>query len=299
MQRDHLHNYKAPCIYHITICKAPEAPRFSNVLGPSSAVAVERTEAGRIVERHLHALSEFHPDLRLLQYVIMPDHLHFILHVRNWLPKAIGSYIGKFKVLSANELREYLQDAERPIYERNFHDRILRPSHSLNVIFEYVRNNPLRLVQRRENRDYFRMTSNATILNRQWTLYGNLQLLQNPFKHRVYVSHSSTPAEIKRIHYECEYVRANGGVLVSPFISPHEREVIRENPSASRVIYLTNEAIDLRTTPKGKLFDACVSGNLLIVAPHQPLPEGRQTWLFLNRVAQEITEGRTLLPDAL
>lgn len=301
MPRDYKHNYKSPCIYHITINKAPSAPYFSRVHGPSSAVLVERSAVGLIVEEHIKAIPSYHPSLSILQYVVMPDHVHFLIRAVDYLPKSIGSYIGKFKVLSAKSIREYIgcrdsgdgnQRELVPIYEEDFYDRVLHRWHSLDVIYQYIRNNPLRLVLRRENREFFKMTADVEILGQKWVLYGNIQILDNPFKRQVHMRRAWNEAQIIEEQRACEYVRANGGVLVSPFISPHERAVIKNKWTSSKIILITNEAIPNRGAPKGKMFDSCVQGGLLIVAPLETIPEGRATWVHLNRVAEEIAMGR-------
>ncbi|MBD5216342.1 MAG: hypothetical protein HDS78_07505 [Bacteroidales bacterium] len=104
MPRDPRHDYRTRCIYHITMTKAAGVPAFSKLVGPPEAVEVERLPVGRIIERHLRTTRALCPHLRVLQYVIMPDHIHFAIFAEDYLPRALGSYIGMLKVNRANPL---------------------------------------------------------------------------------------------------------------------------------------------------------------------------------------------------
>lgn len=185
-----------------------------------------------------------HPSqLRVLQYIIMPDHLHLLLRVMEYLDDPLGVHISKLKIKSLQMARAsgiYAQS----IFEKNFHDRFLRKDHSLDVIFRYIRQNPYRLLVRRLYPDY-------------WM-----------------------------------YAAANGGVLVSPFISGKEKE-IRDNAEAegSKIILISNEAFGERYKPGGKNFQMCEEGRMLIVSPRQTLPGSRNTYLLLNSLAEWLAYG--------
>lgn len=63
-----------------------------------------------------------------------------------------------------------------------------------------------------------------------------------------------------------EYVR-NGGVLVSPFISPGEKDIARAALDAGgSVILMKPDGFKPYFKPHGKYFDLCAQGRLLILA---------------------------------
>lgn len=94
MPRDFGHDYKSRCIYHITMTKASGVPAFSRIAGSPGQPIVERSQIGRIIEQQIRNFPHLCSALKVLQYVIMPDHIHFAIFVREQLPKALGSYIG-------------------------------------------------------------------------------------------------------------------------------------------------------------------------------------------------------------
>lgn len=88
-----------------------------------------------------------------------------------------------------------------------------------------------------------------------------------------------------------------GAVLVSPCISPGEKEVMRRAFLAGvpQIVLLENGFAPMQK-PSGQRFDACSEGRLLLVAPWEHHNEQRaitrEQCLALNRLADEITTHR-------
>lgn len=289
MGRDPKHDYRSRCIYHITIGKAPSCPDFSRISGSADQPLIERSRFGEIIESQILNFPNLCPYLQILQYVIMPDHIHFAIFAREYLPRSIGRYIGMMKVKCGQIIRAEFPNI-KDIFTEDFHDRYLRPIHKLDTIIQYIRKNPSRLLARRLNPDYFRKLNNLEINSTLWQAYGNLQLLENPFKAPVVIhrvdSERLKVAKMRR----WKHLSENGGVLVSPFISPAEKEIRRQCEEANgKVILLANEPFGDREKPAAHDFELCANGRLLILSPMQPLPPGRATFLYLNSIAESIS----------
>lgn len=87
------------------------------------------------------------------------------------------------------------------------------------------------------------------------------------------------------------YTAANGGVLVSPFISAAERDIRAEaDESGGRFILLGTQAMNDRDKPSGHDFHLCASGCLLILTPTlaNGAPLSRAVCLRLNALAAAI-----------
>jgi len=87
-RRCNAHDYSRSGLYHITICvaKALRQPlgRMAGKLekpdGDIDAPHVELSAIGQMVEKELReSITKYYPMLEVLDYVIMPEHLHFIL----------------------------------------------------------------------------------------------------------------------------------------------------------------------------------------------------------------------------
>ncbi|MBD5172110.1 MAG: hypothetical protein HDT02_02680 [Bacteroidales bacterium] len=288
MGRDPKHDYRGRSIYHITICKAPACPPFSKISGSPASPYVSKTIIGEIIEQQILNCPNLHPCLQILQYVIMPDHIHFAIFARNYLPRAIGSYIGMMKVKTGQLIRASFPEIT-DIFTPDFHDRYLLPSHKLKTIINYILENPKRLLERIQNPLFFQRRNNLEMKGTQWQAYGNLQLLQNPFKGPVVIHRSDSEVILNAKHRRWKHISENGGVLVSPFISPAEKEVRRQCEEANgKIILLTNKPFREREKPAAHDFERCSQGRLLILAPQTTLPSGRETFLYLNSIAESI-----------
>ena len=93
----------------------------------------------------------------------------------------------------------------------------------------------------------------------------------------------------------CVLKARKGVVMVSPFISPHEKQVMQVLLSEQHTfIYLTDNGFRDYYKPTESLFDACASGRVLILSPWT-LDAGkrhisRADCMALNSMAEEICD---------
>lgn len=60
----------------------------------------------------------------------------------------------------------------------------------------------------------------------------------------------------------------------------------------AKIILITNEPFGERYKPAAHDFHQCESGRLLIIAPDKLLPECRSTFLFLNKLSDDLATGK-------
>lgn len=99
---------------------------------------------GRLV---VHALRRYQCATETLCYVVMPDHLHWLMRLQ--VPFTLAQVVGGIKGFSSNEVRRY-SGRNGSIWQRGFHDRALRTEDALLPTARYIITNPLRagLVQK-------------------------------------------------------------------------------------------------------------------------------------------------------
>lgn len=292
MPRSHLHDYKSGGLYHITMSKAPGIPFFGNPEGGIENPHIHLNQVGISISREIMNIPEIYPMLGIYQFIVMPDHIHFIIHVKEYLRKSIGSYLGAFKVRAGKRCAEEC-GIRPPLFKEDYYDRIIYPHHDLNYVFRYIRDNPRRLIVRREHPEFFTRIDNVRFYDREWSVYGNMDLMRNPFKAAVIIHRRDSAYERERKHDLWMHLAENGGVLVSPFISPSEKEVRDEAfRRGGRVIFITNKPLGERFKPGDENFDRCALGEYLVMAPMTPLPDGRSTWLYLNGTAERLAQPR-------
>lgn len=283
------HDYRSRCIYHITLKKARGVVPFGQLCGDLCHAGIARSQLGAIIEKHIRNLPKTHPVLKVLQYCIMPDHVHLLLFVMAPTDRHLGNYIGQLKVNIHQEYRE-LTGSDATIFENDFYDCILYRSRPLDVIFRYIRDNPRRLAVRRANPTFFRRVSLLRLGDQNYSAYGNIQLLYNPFKEPVVVHRADSPATRAANRNRWLHTAANGGVLVSPFISPAEKAVRTESEAlGGRTILITNAPMHERYKPAAGDFTLSEEGRLLIMSP-AGLDDtlSRRTCMAMNALAHDI-----------
>jgi len=95
---------------------------------------------GRIVVRALHCAASA-TSAATLAYVVMPDHLHWLLQLQPG--HALSGVVRSVKGRSASEINR-ARGARGPVWEIGFHDHALRSEEDLQSVARYVVCNPLR-----------------------------------------------------------------------------------------------------------------------------------------------------------
>jgi hypothetical protein len=203
----------------------------------------------------------------------MPDHLHLVLFVKERLPKALGYYMASLKGACSRAVWTAMPELglsrnRSPLFERGYNDRILFRDIQLDSFLHYVDDNPRRLLVRRLNRDYFQRVNNFALNGKQLSAYGNLFLLNDPQKVAVKVSRKYSPEELRQRKLSWLRTIENGGVIVSPFISPAEKKV-RDWAMANggKIIQIMTNGFPERYKPTETFFNYCAKGKLLQIAP--------------------------------
>lgn len=284
------HDYTQRCIYMVTLKKSLHIEPFGTLKGDcrlpfdvrgSSYVSASPT--GKAIKDAIRQIPSIEPKVKILQYALMPDHVHILLFVTETTEEILGRIIARFKIL-VNEAA-----GTEGVFTKGFNDQILKSSRDLSTLFRYLRDNPRRLAVRRAHPEYFRRVNTLHLCGRECMAYGNFQLLDNPFKEAVVVHRADSDAVRGEKSGLWHYTAANGGVLVSPFISEAEKAV-RDDAEAchGKVILLTAEPLGERYKPAEHDFLLCEAGKLLIVSLSTPGKLSREKCLAMNRFAQDI-----------
>ncbi len=126
--------------------------------GPS----VTLSPAGRIVDQEWLASATIREEVRLDRYVIMPNHFHGIVMIepscRSLIPAttgvrpsrppgALGSLIAGFKSAVTRRVRE-AQLLDGPVWQRGYHDRVIRNEIDWAAYRNYIADNPKRWLEK-------------------------------------------------------------------------------------------------------------------------------------------------------
>lgn len=111
-----LHDYRERCIYHITLVVSDRLPLLGRVTGNSNTVAsIALTPLGRFVRQAIQDIPTHERrkgnDVQILAAVTMPEHIHFVLFVRQPMKEKLGMVIRGFKQGCNKALRQWLANA--------------------------------------------------------------------------------------------------------------------------------------------------------------------------------------------
>ena len=119
------YDYSARGVYFVTICTQNRVCNLGSVVGADARIGphdglnpdvhIELSPLGRIAEQALLQMD------CLLHYVIMPNHIHFLVGIQ---PKADG----------------------HSVFQRSFYDHIIRTETDYWAIVQYIDENPLKWV---------------------------------------------------------------------------------------------------------------------------------------------------------
>ena len=85
-------SWKGIGIYHVTLTVPTREALLGTLVIPNNDPAearVEQTELGRALLACQRSVPIFHPEIQILQYCLMPDHLHSIWYVRSPMKESI------------------------------------------------------------------------------------------------------------------------------------------------------------------------------------------------------------------
>jgi REP element-mobilizing transposase RayT len=318
MQRRCVDNdYTARRMYMITMVTEERKPLFGKVVGCSEAVEppaeaphIELSPLGKAVEEIWQTIGSHHPEVKVVALQMMPDHLHAVLFVKERMEKPLGKVLLGVKQACNQAFRALMpvefvavaqQHAEQSrsnglLFAKGFNDQILLREGQLERWLHYLKDNPRRLLMKRENPDLFRVQRGLLYAGQSFSAIGNRFLLERPIKLQVQCSRSITETDLQAKLSACLQAARQGAVLVSPAISQGEKAIMRAAfEEGLPLIYLQENGFTDLAKPGGKRMEACASGQLLILAPwehhNEKLTIKRNQCLQLNEMAKAICEG--------
>ena len=310
------HDYTARRMYMITMVTEGRKPLFGKVVGRSDAIEpspeaphIELSLLGKAVEQIWQTIGSHHPEVKVVALQMMPDHLHAVLFVKSQMEKPLGKVLLGVKQACNQAFRELMpvefvavaqQHAQQRrenglLFAKGFNDQILLRDGQLERWLNYLRDNPRRLLMKRENVDLFRVQRGLVYAGQSFSAIGNRFLLERPIKLQVQCSRRMTEAEISTKLATCMHAARQGAVLVSPAISLGEKAIMRSAfEEGFPLIYLQENGFTDLAKPGGRRMEACAKGQLLILAPWEHHNEKktilREQCLQLNEMARAICE---------
>ena len=137
------YDYSIPANYFITIVIQDRKCLLGNISNGKMVLS----EVGEMVRKTLKDVTDKFEDSEIPHYVIMPNHIHFI--IQNTGGDRINEIVRWMKSLTTNSYLRSIKGKEcthgyNKLWQRNYYDHIIRNQHSYDYIANYIFTNPQR-----------------------------------------------------------------------------------------------------------------------------------------------------------
>lgn len=151
------HDYSGPAGYLVTLCTYKRARLFGRI----SEGTVQLSPLGQIAQALWIDTSQVRPGIVLDAFIIMPDHLHGIVFLPGSAEprfessvlarprRSLGSSIAGYKSACTSHINAFLGTKGFKVWQRNYHERVIRDACALEQMRRYIAANPARLNERR------------------------------------------------------------------------------------------------------------------------------------------------------
>ena len=160
------YDYSSNGLYFITICTKDRIKCLSEIISVGDGVLdvpkYKLTEYGRILNDQIIEINSVYKNLKILKYVIMPNHLHMIIYLfddkkvfggTSRTPSPTNAVIPSL----ISTLKRFVNKKTGfNIWQRSFHDHIIRNEAEFIEICTYIDNNPINWVNDIYNQNHWR-----------------------------------------------------------------------------------------------------------------------------------------------
>ena len=139
------YDYRENGCYFVTICVRDHKPLLGCVVvrragcpHPAGQAAVEMrlSHEGEVTQYYIEQIPRVYREVLLDQYVVMPNHIHLLLLLEDGSP-SISTIINQMKGAATKRIG-------RSVWQKLFHDHIVRDEHEFLEIWQYIATNPAR-----------------------------------------------------------------------------------------------------------------------------------------------------------
>ena len=125
-------DYSSVNYYFITICTRNRRCIFGK---PNNLNLL-----GKIAQEEIEELSTHYAAIHVDKYVVMPNHVHLILIISSEQNAGVNQIIAQYKSGVTRKIRQ-IRPSEN-IWQRSFHDHVIRNQESYEKIWNYIDGNP-------------------------------------------------------------------------------------------------------------------------------------------------------------
>jgi putative transposase len=130
-------DYRIPAFYMITMTALDRKPLFAACENGTSTL----NDDGWIVYDLWHRMAKDYPQIDTSTLVIMPDHLHGLLRVKEQMEKPVGVPLRAFKSQVTSALRKKYGNPDLNVWTPGYHDLAVWRRGALDAYIRYMKDN--------------------------------------------------------------------------------------------------------------------------------------------------------------
>ena len=110
-------------------------------------IQIELTAYGEIIEKQIKDINKIYKDIKIKNYIIMPNHVHMIIELErqeSGSSRTPTPTNAKIPIIVSTLKRLTNKKIENKIWQRNYYEHIIRNEKEYYEIIKYMQNNPRR-----------------------------------------------------------------------------------------------------------------------------------------------------------
>lgn len=144
------YDYSSNGAYFVTVCTHDRQQLFGEIekTPVGAALRGRPNNPHKMIEKWIFEIEKKFNNAKTDYYVIMPDHVHFILFLSgDHAGSPLQRIMNWFKTITTNEYIKGVKNGiyssfEKKIWQRGYYEHIIRNENDLAEIRDYIKNNP-------------------------------------------------------------------------------------------------------------------------------------------------------------
>ena len=140
------YDYSQNGVYFITICSKDKAKLFGKVVGDGvlDVPHVKLSHIGKTVEKYIKSVEVNYDFISIDKYVVMPNHVHLLIMIYNGVNAVYTGANSTIPRIVSTLKRFVNRDLGYNVFQRSYHDHIIRNQSDYDEIWQYIDENPLK-----------------------------------------------------------------------------------------------------------------------------------------------------------
>lgn len=146
------YDYSQEGYYFITICTQGRRKMLSEIKNENcrngfyARPKITLYKFGKIIKDEIEKINEKYENIKINEYIIMPNHIHMIIEIRAGTRPAptLNDIIRNFKSMTTlRYIKNIKKNFEKRVWQRNYYEHIIRNEKELYATIEYIKYNPI------------------------------------------------------------------------------------------------------------------------------------------------------------